>query len=117
VPDLGRQSVDAYGSIETRRKTTMPNHAAPSLSAPPLGQPDHNFAPDFTWAFVGGLVVLGASALLYALIVTWGGFRLDLPLPVDASAPLSAFPRELAGIFLGGALVVLVARSLTARTR
>jgi hypothetical protein len=95
----------------------MPNLAAPSPIASPLSQPDHNFAPDFAWAFVGGLVLLGVCGLLYAVIVTWGGFRLDVALPVGAAAPLSAFPRELAGIFLGGALIVLVARSLTARTR
>ena len=94
----------------------MPNVAPVGLSAPPLSQPDHNFAPDFAWALVGGLVVLGMSALLYAVIVTWGGFRLDLALPVGQTAPLSAFPRELAAMFLGGALVVLVARSLNART-
>ena len=56
-------------------------------------------------------------ALLYAVMVTWGGTRPDLALPVGAAAPLSAYARELAGFFLGGALVVLVARSLTARTR
>ena len=95
----------------------MPNRVAPSLAAPPLGQPDHNFAPDFAWALVGGLVVLGVCALLYAVVVTWGGFRPDLALPVGQVPPLSAFPRELAALFLGGALVVLVARSLSARTR
>ena len=95
----------------------MPSHAAPSLRAVTVGQPDHNFAPDFAWALVGGLVVLGATALLYALVVTWGGLRLDLALPVGQAAPLSAFPRELAALFLGGAVAVLVARSLTARTR
>ena len=93
----------------------MPNVATLSLSAPPLSQPNHNFAPDFARAFVGGLVVLGMSALLYAVFVTWGGFRLDLALPVGQTAPLSAFPRELAALFLSGALVVLVTRSLTAR--
>ena len=95
----------------------MSNHATQTLSAPSLSQPDHNFAPDFAWAVLGGLVVLGVSALLYALFVTWGGLRLDLALPVGEAAPLSAFPRELAGLFLGGALVLLVARTLTARTR
>ena len=95
----------------------MPNDATQSLRAPSLSRPDYNFGPDFAWAFVGGLVVLAASALLYAVIVTWGGFRLDLALPAGAAAPLSAYPRELAGLFLGGALVVLVARSLTARTQ
>jgi hypothetical protein len=94
----------------------MPNAAIQSPSAPSVSQPDYNFAPDFAWALVGGLVVLGVSALLYAVVVTWGGFRLDLALPVGQSAPLSAFPRELAGIFMSGALVVLVARSLSART-
>jgi hypothetical protein len=57
------------------------------------------------------------SALLYIVIVTWGGLRLDLALPAQPAVPLSAVTRELAGVFLGGALVVLVARSLTARTR
>jgi hypothetical protein len=78
-------------------------------------QPDYNFAPDFAWAVVGGLVVLAMSALLYTSIVTWGGMRFDLALPVVA-APLSAFPRELAALFMGGALVVLIARSLSGRT-
>ncbi len=115
VPVFGRQSVDSYGSSETRRGTTVPNVAASSASAPPLSQPDHNFAPDFAWALVGGLVVLGVAALLYALVVTWGGFRVDLALPVGQTAPLSSVPRELAALFLGGALFVLVARSLTGR--
>jgi hypothetical protein len=95
----------------------MPNHATQSLSAPSLSQPDHNFAPDFAWALVGGLVALGVSALLYALIVTWGGLHLDVALPVGPAAPLSAYSRELAGFFLGGALVVLVARGIGVRTR
>ena len=95
----------------------MPNHAAPRLAAPSLGQPDHNFAPDFAWALVGGLVVLGVSALLYAVIVTWGGFRLDPALPIGPATPLSAYSRELAGVFMGGALVVLVTRSLSTRTQ
>ena len=94
----------------------MPNVATPSLRAPVLSQSDHNFAPDFAWAIVGGLVVMGVSALLYTLIVTWGGLHLNLALPLGEAAPLSAYPRELAGFFLGGALVVLVARSFTART-
>ena len=95
----------------------MPNDATQSFRAPLSGQPDYNFAPDFAWALLSGLIVLGVSALLYAVIVTWGGFRLDLALPVGSAAPLSSYPRELAGVFLSGALVVLVARSLTARTR
>ena len=95
----------------------MPSHAAPSLGAVTVGQPDHNFAPDFAWAAIGGLVVLGVTALLYAVLVTWAGLRLDLAVPAGSAAPLSAFPRELAALFLAGALVVLVARSLTARTR
>jgi hypothetical protein len=95
----------------------MPNHATQTLSAPSLSQPDHNFAPDFAWAVLGGLVMLGVSALLYALTVTWGGLHLNLALPAGASVPLSSYPRELAGLFLGGVLVVLVTRSLNARTR
>jgi len=95
----------------------MLNRATQALSVPSLDQPDHNFAPDFAWAVLGGLVVLGVSALLYALLVTWGGLHFNLALPVGVAVPLSAYPRELAGLFLGGLLVVLVARSLNARTR
>jgi hypothetical protein len=95
----------------------MPNHATQTLSAPSLSQPDHNFAPDFAWAVLGGLVVLGVSTLLYALTVSWGGLRFDLALPVGEAVPLSTYPRELAGLFLGGVLVVLVTRSLNTRTR
>ena len=93
----------------------MPNVVAPGVASASLSQPDHNFVPDFAIAAVGGLVALGVCALLYAVIVTWGGFRLDLTGPAGVAAPLSAFPRELAAIFLSGALVVLVARSLSAR--
>lgn len=95
----------------------MPNVATPGLRAPAISQPDHNFAPDFAWAIVGGLVVLGVCALLYAMIVTWGGLHLDLALPLGEAVPLAAYSRELAGFFLGGALVVLVVRSLSARTQ
>lgn len=95
----------------------MPNHATQSLRAPLLSQPDHNFAPDFAWALIGGFVVLGVSALLYALIVTGGGLRLDLALSAGEPAPLSTYSRELAGFFLAGALVVLVARGFGLQTR
>jgi len=94
----------------------MSDHATQSVTAPSLIQPDYDFAPDFVWAIVGGFVVLAMSALLYTSIVTWGGMRLDVALPLGAAAPLSAFPRELAALFMGGALIVLIARSLTART-
>jgi hypothetical protein len=95
----------------------MPNDATQRLRAPSLSQSDHNFAPDFAWALVGGFVVLGVSALLYALIVTWGGLRLDISLPLGTAAPLAAYSRELAGLFLGGALVVLVVRGIGLQTR
>jgi hypothetical protein len=55
--------------------------------------------------------------LLYVAIVTWGGLRLDLTLPAGEAAPLSAYSRELAGLAIGGALVVLVARGIGMRTR
>lgn len=95
----------------------MPSHAVPSLGAVTIGQSDHNFAPDFAWACIGGLVVLGLTALLYAVLVMWGGLHFDPTVPAGSAAPLSTFPRELAALFLSGALVVLIARSLTARTR
>jgi hypothetical protein len=95
----------------------MPNHATNSLKGPYDSQQEHSFAPDFAWALVGGAVVLVLSVLLYTLVVTWGGVRLDAAMPGGEAAPLSAHSRELAGLFLGGALVVLVARGIGLQTR
>lgn len=67
---------------------------------------EHNFLPDFAWAGVGGCAALAACAPLLMLTASlgWG-------------PPISAYTRELAVVFLAGFLVVLVARSLTARAR
>jgi hypothetical protein len=67
---------------------------------------DHNFLPDFAWAAAGGGVAVGVCVLLFMLTALWGG-----------SPPISAYTRELAGGFLAGFLVILVARSLRTRTR
>jgi hypothetical protein len=67
---------------------------------------DHNFLPDFSWAGVGGGAALAVCALILILTASLGG-----------GSPISAYARELAGAFLAGFLVVLVARSLTARSR
>jgi hypothetical protein len=65
---------------------------------------DHNFLPDFAWATIGG-VVLVVCTLIVMLTASFGG-----------GPPISAYGRELAAAFLAGFLVVLVARSLTARS-
>ena len=67
--------------------------------------PDHNFLSDFAWAAVGGAAVV-ACVLLLILTASLGG-----------GPPISAYTRELAGAFLAGFLVVLVARSLSTRSR
>lgn len=67
--------------------------------------PEHNFLPDFAWAAVGGGVALVVCTLALLLTASLAG-----------AAPISAFGRELAAAFLAGFLVVLVARSLTARS-
>jgi amino acid transporter len=94
----------------------MPDQPPRNLTSRDDQERDFNFLPEFAWALVGGLVVLGVCALLYSLIVTWGGLRLDAALPTGPAAPLSAYARELAALFVAGALVVLVVRSLSART-
>jgi hypothetical protein len=66
---------------------------------------EHNFLPDFAWAAAGGGVALVVSTLVLMLSASLGG-----------GSPLSTFGRELAAAFLAGFLVVLVARSLTARS-
>ena len=66
---------------------------------------DHNFLPDFAWAVVGGAAMV-ACVLLLILAATLGG-----------GPPISAYTRELAAAFLAGFLVVLVARSLSTRSR
>lgn len=67
---------------------------------------EHNFLPDFAWAAVGGVAALAVCVLALVLTASWGG-----------GPPVSSYARELAGVFLAGFLVVLVARSLTARYR
>jgi hypothetical protein len=66
---------------------------------------EHNFLPDFAWAAAGGGVALVVCTLILKLTASLGG-----------GAPISAYGRELAAAFLAGFLVVLVARSLTARS-
>jgi hypothetical protein len=77
---------------------------------------DHNFLPDFAWASVGGAAMLVACILLFSLTISWGVTLLGAPVPGGGAPPISTHYRELAGAFLAGFLVVLVARSLSART-
>ena len=70
------------------------------------GVADHDFLPDFAWATVGGVAALAACVLLVMLAVSWGG-----------GPSITSYTRELAAGFLAGFLVVLVARSLSARSR
>jgi hypothetical protein len=67
---------------------------------------DHNFLPDFAVAAVGGGVALAACVVILMLASSLSG-----------GPAISAYGRELAATFLAGFLVVLVARSLTARPR
>jgi hypothetical protein len=110
------QPVDSGASSGTQRESVMATQAALRIESSPDDRTDYNFAPDFAWALIGGLVVLGVSALLYSVFVTWGGMRLDVTMLTGEAVPLSAYPRELAGLLLGGGLAVLVARTLNTRT-
>ena len=94
----------------------MPDLPTRNLTTRDDREREFNFLPELAWALVGGLVVLGVCALLYSLIVTWGGMRLEAVQPTGPAAPLSAYARELAAFFGAGALAVLVVRSLNART-
>jgi hypothetical protein len=76
---------------------------------------DHNVLPDFAWAAAGGISVLAACALILALAVAWGGTSLGAPTPAGGTGPLWAYTRERAGLFMAGFLIVLVARTLSAR--
>jgi len=77
---------------------------------------EHNFAPDFAWALAGGAVVVIVTALLYTLVVTWGGFPLGAAMADGTTVPLAAHMKEMVGLGLGGALVVLVARGINMQT-
>ena len=66
---------------------------------------NHSFLPDFVWAVVGG-AALAACVLALVLTASWGG-----------GPPISGYTHELAGAFLAGFLVILVARSVSARPR
>ena len=71
---------------------------------------EHNFLPDFAWAAVGGGAALVVCIVLFVLIASWGGSFTG-----GGAPPISTYFRELAGAFLAGFLVVLVARSLSPR--
>jgi hypothetical protein len=77
---------------------------------------DHNFAPDFAWSLAAGVVVAAVVALLYTLVVTWGGFPLDGATADGTTVPLGAHMKELIGLGLAGALAVLVARGINMQT-
>jgi hypothetical protein len=67
---------------------------------------DHSFLPDFAWAAVGGAAVLAVCVLFVMLTAPLGG-----------GAAISANARELAAAFMAGFLVVLIARTLSSRSR
>lgn len=101
-------------TIVSAQAPDLPRGGAVGLSG---GSPEeHNFVPDFAWAVVGGIAVVAVCAVVYTLAVTWGGLHVGTPLPGGGSAPLSTVSSELTGIFLAGFLLVLIARSLTARS-
>jgi hypothetical protein len=77
---------------------------------------EHTFLPDFAWAAAGG-AVLASCILLFMLTAFWGGTLLVPPMLGGGAPSISFYYRELAGAFLAGFLVVLVARSLSTRTR
>jgi hypothetical protein len=92
--------------------------ASPSdapVSRPDDG-PDYNFGPDFAWAAVGGLALLALSVVVLSLAMSWGGFNPGATTPGGPVAPISAYYPELAGLFLTGFLITLIARSLNTRT-
>lgn len=82
-----------------------------------VGETDHHFLPDFIWAAVGGIVLLTASTLFLFFAFSMGGVSRGAPMPGGGADSVSMYYRELAGLFLAGFLVILVARSLTVRTR
>jgi hypothetical protein len=92
-------------SVSSQAPAALPHHDDRDADQH-HGVADHNFLPDFAWAAVGGGAALGACVLLLMLTALWGG-----------SPPSSSYTREFAGGYLVGVLVVLVARSLSARTR
>jgi len=78
---------------------------------------DHDVAPDLAWVAVGGGAVLAVCAVLLALGVGWGGQVPGAPMPADNVAAIPTYYSALAGSCMAGFLAVLVARSLSARTR
>jgi hypothetical protein len=75
---------------------------------------DHSFG--FGWAGVGGIALVALAVVVYSLTVTWGGFNPGVSTPGAPISPISAHYRELAGLFLTGFLIVLIARALSTRT-
>jgi hypothetical protein len=113
---IARITWDPIGPEGIRRKTAMPDQRADGPPDREKRQEEYSFVPDLAWAIAGGVVVLVTCVLLFTLIVTWGGLRVGPPMPGGGVAPLSAYSSQLAGFFLGGFLVVFIARVVSART-
>jgi len=94
----------------------VPSLVTDGLAGQDAGEREHSFVPDFAWAVVGGIALLALSVVVYSLTVTWGGFNPGTTPPGGPVAPISAYFREFAGLFLIGFLVVLIARALSVRT-
>jgi hypothetical protein len=93
----------------------MPTHLPGTLAYHSDRDAELDVMPGFAWAIVGGSVDLAACALLLALSVTWGGLLLGAPMPDGTVAIIPTYSLSLAGTFMAGFLLVLVARSLSAR--
>jgi hypothetical protein len=94
----------------------MPTQLPGTLAYHDDREAEHDVMPGFAWAIVGGSVDLAACALLLALSVTWGGLLPSASMPDGSVAVIPTYSSSLAGTFMAGFLVVLVARSLSART-
>ena len=81
------------------------------------GSQEHSFVPDLAWGVVGGIVVLAVSVLLLTLFVTSGGGQGGTPIPGRGGSPITMYVSELTGLFMAGFLVILIARSVSVRTR
>jgi len=79
--------------------------------------PGHHFLSSVVWAIVGGTVVLATYAALLTLSMTVSGTLPGAPMHAGGVTASPTYHASLAGMFMAGALMVLIARGLTARSR
>lgn len=94
----------------------MPTQLPGTMASHVDVHPGQHFFSSVVWAIVGGTVVLAAYAALLTLSMTVSGTLPGAPMHAGGVTASPTYHPILAGMFMAGALVVLIARGLAPRS-